>query len=329
MNQNSTQATLKTIAETAGCSVNTVSLALRGSNRISEATRNKIEKIAEKAGYVPNLAARNLITSRSGMIGVYTRALYDAVRVELVNHLFSHLHTAEYRPLLGLGYRKSDPWHTSPWIKTFQAMNIEALVIITEDMRQLPSFTGKLPIILLNCQPNTLLKCDYIALDRAEAANLGIKHLLSRGHKKILIATKSSQNSVFTQGCRDTLEDSGYPGQSNNFFSISHENEIPDLMSYIQETKPSAVIFGDSGLAAIFIKQLGRKKIKVPQDIAVIAYYYFPGADLLTPSLTTIEQPIDILAQKAVEVVNNRLSNPDSKHEHIVLKHTLVVRESG
>lgn len=329
MNQNSKQPTLKTIAEAAGCSRNTVSLALRGSNRISDATRDRIEKIAEKAGYIPNLAAKNLITSRSGMIGVYTRALYDSVRVELVNHLFSHLHTAEYRPILGLGYKNSNPWQNSPWIRTFQAMNIEALVIITEDMRQLPLFAERLPIILLNCQPNELLKCDYIALDRAEAARSGIKHLLSRGHKEILIAAKPGLNSVFTRGCRDTLEDSGYPGRSKNFFSISHEDKIPKLMSYIQETKPSAVIFDDSGLAAIFIKQLCRKKTKVPRDIAVIAYDYFPGADLLTPSLTTIEQPIDTLAQQAVEVVKDRLSNPDSKHKHIVLKHELVIRESG
>ena len=54
MNQNSKQPTLKTIAEAAGCSRNTVSLALRGSNRISDATRDRIEKIAEKAE-VPNM----------------------------------------------------------------------------------------------------------------------------------------------------------------------------------------------------------------------------------------------------------------------------------
>lgn len=321
-------ATLRDVAEVVGCSVNTVSLALRGSARIGKETRILVLREAKKLGYVPNYAARNLITRRSGMIGVYTGGLYDAVRIEMTNCLIENLHTAEYRPVLGLGQRHAGPWHDSPWMKTFQALNVEAIVIVSDSPERLPVWAARIPIILVGSQPKRTLRCDCLGLDRKEAARLGIEHLLSRGHRDILVA--SSAPHPFTQGCRKALRAAGCKERRVDLTMPLTDTSRAELLECVlsQKDQLSAVILSDSGVAVELIHELSQRKIKVPEDIAVLAYDYLPLADKLKVPLTTIEQPIKELMTNAVDVIKARLSEPDKPFIHKTLSHRLMVRES-
>ncbi|MCK5878941.1 MAG: LacI family DNA-binding transcriptional regulator, partial [Holophagae bacterium] len=123
--------TLQDIADQIGCARNTVSLALRGSKRISFKMRHQIELVSAQVGYVPNLAARNLKTQRSGLIGIYVESATDDVRVRLLNSLVNELHTTHYKPILGIANSPTEEkWHTAPWIQSFLALNVEALVVV-------------------------------------------------------------------------------------------------------------------------------------------------------------------------------------------------------
>ncbi|MFA5865950.1 MAG: LacI family DNA-binding transcriptional regulator [Phycisphaerae bacterium] len=322
--------TLDDIARAAGCSKNTASLALRNSKRISLNLRTRIHTIADQLHYTTNSAARNLRARRSGMIGIYTGTLCDAVRTELVNHLLAELHTAEYHPVLGVGQGHSESWYSSPWMQTFRELRVEALVVLWEKIDKLPEWSRSIPIILVGCEPNENFPCDYLALDRQQAGELGIEHLLSRGHRKILVGAFS--NSDFAQGCRKKLNAVHCkPYQSSfdiNYADISQarlagytlaQNKIP----------PTAALFHDSGYAANFIQGVLDAHRKVPGNIAVVGYDYFPWAQMLAVPLTTIEQPIGTMASMAVELIKRRLAQPESPAIHMVQPHTLVIRSSS
>ena len=84
------EVTLKDIAEVVGCSVNTVSLALKNSPRISEATRNKIQKAAKDMNYASNNMARALVLKRTGTIGLIIRNIstyYFTLRWRVIYYL--------------------------------------------------------------------------------------------------------------------------------------------------------------------------------------------------------------------------------------------------
>ncbi|MCD4823377.1 MAG: LacI family transcriptional regulator [Phycisphaerae bacterium] len=321
--------TLKDIALLAGCSQNTVSLALRNSNRISKEMRKRIRQIARRLKYVPNMAARNLSTRRSGIIGVYTYALYDAVRTELINSLITELHTAEYRPVLGLGKGHVGPWHSSPWMQTFRELNVEAMVVVAETIDKLPQWTRRIPVILVGCHPNESFQCDYLAIDRKQAANSGIEHLISRGHKKILVAC--NEQSVFAQGCFDTIKKAGLKPYYVCVDYPCSEEQWATVLSYLtrQQDRPTAAIFGDSPLAAEFMHHLQKTGVKIPKDIAIVGYDYFPWAKMLKVPLTTINQPISELASQAVTLVKTRLTEPETPLVHTILPHKLMIRKSS
>ena len=83
-----------------------------------------------------------------------------------------------------------------------------------------------------------------------------------------------------------------------------HIDIATKLTEYIasKSTKPDACFVGDSSTAAIFINHLLSKGIKVPDDIAVVGYDYTPVAETAMVPLTTVEQPVDIIIDEAVEI---------------------------
>jgi len=322
--------TLQDIALHANCSPNTVSLALRNSSRISPEVRKKVLTIAQKLKYTPNFAARHLRRQRSGMIGVYTYTLHDAVRIELVNRLLQELRTAEYRPVLGVEDGFCGSWYDSPWMETFRELNVEALVIIANEVNELPDWSKNIPVIVLGCEPTESLPCDYLALDRAEAAQDGVAHLVERGHQKILLAC--DPQCSFGQGGLQAMKKYRckivkLPLPNLNPLDIQQSR----LLGYTfakQSDGPTAALFGDSGLAAGFICGAIDRQGRVPEDIAVIGYDFFPWADMLAVPLTTIEQPIHVMASTAVELVKKRLDTPDAPPIQIIQPHSLVIRKS-
>ena len=321
--------TLKDIAARVGCSVNTASLALRDSPRISRLMRRRIAQAARRLQYIPNSAARNLARKRSGLIGIYTRALYDAVRTELINSLMSELHTAEYRPVLGLGAGHQGPWHTAPWVSTFMELKVEALVVVIEGVSRLPRWPHTVPMVLVGCQPNPGLPCDYVALDRREGARLGLDHLLARGHRNILVGC--SPRAGFGRECFDVLRTHGLKPCQVPTAPPSANPGIEELVHHVlaSRDRPTAAIFGDSPLAVRFIHRITAAGFRVPGDLAVVGYDYFPWADMLKVPLTAIEQPIREMAGEAIRLVRSRLRSPGQPFQHIVLPHKLVVRQSA
>lgn len=322
--------TLGDIASAAGCSKNTVSLALRRSTRISTALRLKICAIAEQFNYTTDYAARNLRAGHSGLLGIYTRPLQDAVRTEMVNHLLSELHTTKYRPVLGLGEPDCRRWSDSPWMQTFRELRIEALVLLWNFVPDgLHEWIRNTPVIMVGNEPAPDLECDCLALDRRQAGTLGVEHLLARGRRRILIG---ACNSDFRTGCLKAIEAAGYkpytPPYEPNYLNIRDARLFGHTLSTVNEP-PDGALFGDSGFAAMFIRSVVENKFNVPRDIAVVAYDYFPSAELLAVPLTTIEQPIETMAKKAVELIRRRLSHPEAPLLHMVQPHRLFVRESS
>lgn len=322
-------ATLRDIARLAGVSVNTASLAVRQSPRLSEATRRRVQQLARRLQYVPNRAARNLASSRSGLLGIYTRALHDAVRTRLVNCLFAELHATDYRPLLGLGEGHDGPWHTSPWIRTFLELQVEAIVVVVEGVNRLPHWPGPIPTILVGCQPRESLRCDYLGLDRREGARLAVDHLLARGHRRVTIASLGS--NLFADACLERLRGAGAQASLLPLQMPLAASGVEELAENVlcAPNRPTAIVFGDSPLAARFLHALAGRGLRVPQDMAVISYDYLPWADLLPVPLTTVEQPIEEMAVEAARMIKTRLASPDAPRMQIVMPHRLVVRRSA
>lgn len=321
--------TLQSIADITGYSKNTTSLALRDSKRLPKKTRELIQQEAKKLGYIPNFIAKNFSKNKSGLIGIYTRALYDSVRTEIINNLISYLRSSDYCPILGLGQDHTGPWYTSPWAETLRSLHVDALVVVSEVQIEISNWFQNTPIIGVSCQPNVSLRCDYVGLDRYEAADLAVDYLIEKNHRNILLCT--DKKLIFGEGCyRRLVQKQCKVYWSKPDFPIKVE-QLPALVSYVKNNlkKFSAIIFGDAPLAAQFLTLLTKENIAIPQDISILSYDYLPYAKDLKVHLTTIQQPIAEMAEEAIKLIWNRIKNPDSAYIQKVLKHKIMPGDSA
>ena len=323
--------TLGDIARVAKCSKNTVSLALRGSSRISDTRREEISKISRAMGYVPNLSARHLSAKRTGYIGIYTKALNDAVRTTLVNHLISGFHGTGLHPILGLGDSPDQNWQEANWIQAFRAMRVEAIVLVAETAERLSStIPATVPTVLVHCQPNDELQCDFIGLDRGEAARLGLTHICASGRTSVVVF--GSTGSTFTESCKLwPRRPTGCEIECCTIPVTTSTEMAEQYFRYYTGRRDSidSALFQDSAVAASFLNIAVSSGVAIPHDLAVVSYDFYPQADLLKVGLTTIEQPVTELAARAIQMILNRVQRPKSPWIHEVLPHNLALRDSG
>jgi len=328
VNPNTRPITQHDVAAEAGCSQNTVALALRNSPRISEKRRDQIQRIARKLGYRPNLAARSLRQRRSGLIGVFCGSM-DDVRAEYVRSLIAELHSTDYKPMFGIDPSLPSPWYDAPWIETFRMFQVEALVALSwHDRTEVPSWHKDIPLVLAGCQPQKSVQCDSVSLDRADAGITATKYLLEKGHRKIEMLSNTPKRT-FTEGYKKAMKDAGLTPK----VSVAEQKSKPtedfaaELLS--RKDRPSALIVLNSRLAARLCTSLINGGLRVPEDVAVVGYDRLTWADDAAVPLTTIEQPVPDVVAKTVELTRRRVTNPDEPPEQIKLKHVLIPRASA
>ena len=325
---------LQDIADALGVSRNTVSLALRDSPRISTARRKAIADTAEAMGYRPHHAARQLARRRSGLIGLFTTSLYDAVRMELVNDLMKRLHDDMYRPILGLSGNQAGLDHASPWIATFQELAIEALVLLTQTTTSVPDWAGDMPVIAVGGNASNARDCDRVSVNRVAAGRQAAQHLIERGCEYLLV-TGSRGHPFIDAAVRAQTDavpcESIWPVPINHPQLLDHlEQAIADAVAAQKgKHKKLGLVMGDAPLAAMVMDRLLNRGLRIPDDLAVVSYDYYPPADVLKVPLTTIVQPIAEMVEQTVTLVRRRLADPSGDKQQVVLDHTVIQRASS
>jgi LacI family transcriptional regulator len=324
---NPSQVTQSDIAAVAGCSQNAVALALRGSNRVSESRRREILRIARRMGYVRSIAAAGLRRGRSGLIGLYGNL--DEVRVVLVRELLRRLHDTQYKPILGAEFERLSPWYKDQWINTLLALRVEAMVCFAwSGEPQVPTWARRTPIVFCGFSPTKPVPCDMVAMDRAGALKQAVDHLASRGHRHIALLQHYDLTHIpryYQQAMRDAgLEPRPFPFAADEPRSAIIKRFLASCKGHRGPT--AAVVITTARLASELYAASVRRGMSLPDDLAIVGYDRAPWLDHLKLPITTLEQPIDELAEHTIAVVRRRLAEPDSPRQFMNLPFKLVVR---
>lgn len=321
------------IAQVAGCSQNTVALALRQSPRISAARRREIARIAERLGYRANVAARSLRRGRTGLIGLFTGQL-DFVRLRYARQMLAQLHTTEYKPILGTDDTVCEPWYDATWIQTLRELQVEALVSFAwHDKARLPAWHKQVPVIFSGFSTPMPPHCDCINMDRRGAGRMATEYLLSRGTRKVEMVT-ANPAAIANDGYHDAMRAAGlrpvvFLRQDNRETEEELARRYLHRLKARKRAEPLGVFAISSPMAAWLCNAARDSGLRVPQDLAVVGYDYMEWADRLAVPLTIVEQPIDELVQETVKAVRARLADPEAEHVRMTLPFRLVQRVSA
>jgi DNA-binding LacI/PurR family transcriptional regulator len=346
-------ATVQDVAKVAGVSTATAARALGGYGSVSAAAQDRVRAAAEQLGYRPNGLARSMITGVTHSVGV--------VLADIENPFFYGALRGITATARGKGFdvllanTDEDVAAERNAIAALVERRVEGLILCPTDGESRAHLdalirTG-MPIVLLD-RPMRGLKVDSIGLDNHGAAVLATNHLIELGHRRIAIITggpPESQdqlrrpqmkgverigNTTFpgrAAGYRDAMLAAGIELRpeyliANGFHRDDAERATHELIQL--EQPPTAIIAFDSILTLGTLLALRRLTVRCPADISLVGFDDAEWAEVVSPPLSVVRQPVYDIGAKACELLLERIARPGRRISTHRLKGSFIERES-
>ncbi|MBS1794717.1 MAG: LacI family DNA-binding transcriptional regulator [Acidobacteria bacterium] len=328
--------TIKELSSIIGLSPGTVSVVLNNTARanvIPQKTKDRILQAARDYGYRPHYFARSLRANRSFMIGVIAAELSDGYCAMILNGIES----ASIRQ--GYFYLNMSHLHRQELLDHNCRMLIERQVegIITIDTKM--RFKTDLPVVAVAGHGDDPAITNVV-LNHRTAAELGIEHLYSLGHRKIALIKGqdfSSDSQIRFETIKESAVKRGIPIDERRIVQLEGINPSPEVgyiatQKLLAQTDDFTAIFAFNDMSAIgAIRALTDRGISVPKDVSVVGFDNIYFAEFSYPPLTTIRQPLFEMGELAAETLIRRLSGDAGENEiprDLSVEPELIVRGS-
>ncbi|WP_304141899.1 LacI family DNA-binding transcriptional regulator [Mesoflavibacter zeaxanthinifaciens] len=333
--------TLKEIAEKINVSVSTVSKALKGYADVNPETKKLILKTAKEMNYKPNSFAVNLRTKESKTIGL--------IVPEIVHHFFSSvikgiIAQAEKKGYLVIILQSNESYELEKkQLELLQNKRVDGILVsIANGTSKFDHFKEVIdndtPLVMFD-KIAKIIDCSKVIIDDRKAAYEATKHLIEIGCKKIahFRGPLLPQNSIDRfLGYKKALEDFNIPYNSKLVYvlnDVSFEEGKYYAKKLVKEHKNVDGIFVNTDLVAIgAITAFNEMNIKVPEDISIVGFSNWFMSTVVSPSLTTINQPGFKMGKEAFKVLYKEIKakkkNEEFRYKKVVLDTDLIVRNS-
>lgn len=328
--------TIKEIAQLAGVSKTTVSKVLNNKDEsISQATREKIQKIVKENNYVQNKLAQSLVTKKTNTIGLLIPDIRNPFFTEISRGVEDKAHEEGYNIILCNTDEDSEKEYKG--IVTLLGRMIDGIIFAasSDTNRKNVNYSNiTIPTVLIDKSVNINLGNlkGTIKLDNFQGAYMATKYLLDNGHRKILnlCGPLNEITSDRLEGYKKALYEYGIEYREDLVVEGKYKIEWGyNFIKNIVNKDFSAIFCGNDLIAIGVIKGLEEMGLNVPNDVSVVGFDDIQIASLITPSLTTIRQPAYDIGYKASEILIRDLENNDIKDlDTLVFKPELIVRSS-
>ncbi len=332
--------TQKDISKRTGLSQTTVSFVLNNRNdiKIPESTRLKILKTAEELGYRKFFIPKEdgFKTGNIGYIFPSSIKIKDPYYHRFYEGAISSLEDKNLNLVL---YRVKD--FEEILYRPEIIRNVDGLIIeenIPDEI--IEKLKEKVPVVLLNTKTDKV-SVDYVMPDNEGGIIKAIRYLYEKGHRKIsLFGMKplGIHQKERLEGYYEGLKIFGLKVKKE-YISLPERKigGIEEVNRYARETlknwfklkeRPTGIITLGDVYALSLIGEADKLGIKVPDDISIIGFDNIINCLYSNPPLTSIEQPLEEMGKKAVELLIERIKNPDKKVEKIIFEVEIIERES-
>ena len=327
-------AVIKDVAARAGVSTGSISKFFSNPSGLREENRKRIERAVRDLDYRPSNIARSLRTRRSNLLALivpdivnpFYTSVYDSVRGSASPYGYKAiLYTTEDDLKILRDYLEGD------YIDEVDGIILRFLDEdeIAADFEKIRS---RIPFVLLSWDMNA--KTDSVVVDVFDAVNKATNHLLQLGHRDIPYIGGPSDSRISKEkmrGYEKAMGDADSSLRPEYVFMGRYR-----LQTGYQATQqflrlphpPSAIVAANDTLAIGSMKYLLQKKIRIPEDVAVIGLDNVPLSAMYEPAISTVTIPIERMGLEAVKMLMNRIQKPHSRSRNILLGTELVIRSS-
>lgn len=325
------------IARAAGTSIATVSYVLNKSNRVSQATTERVLKAIKELNYQPKASARALASGRTLTITlVAPMSIYShqASLYRLINGIGIALEPTDYRLYVHPTLNRPDSLlELEAAIRSRQMDGVILMHITAEDPRISLLRQSDIPFVLIG-RSNECDELSWVDADIDAAVDTAIKHLISKGHQKIGMLGERGEANITGQlirGFECSILQNGLnynPAYCLEFSESADEIDRVIGACLSQAERPTA-FFAVSDLAVLGVyKSAARLGLRIPEELAVIGYADSPIYPYMSPPCSAVFGSAVDLGRISAELLLSQLSGEVPENNHILFPPQLIERES-
>lgn len=336
--------TLRDVAELAGVSVKTASVALRDLPGVSKITASKVRHAAEELGYSVN---HRRTGHRYPVIGVSIPDIEMAHYTDLTHNIIYYACAKGFAIVSEV--TNDNPAGERRAMDVFKRLQVVGVITtssrIGEDTVRGLEDEGILVVSIVSLHPglNGVLprfSAAPVAIDHFTSSFEATKYLTSLGHERIAYLAgprHSSRSIAMQQGYSEALREAKSPPVQRLILQINSQtfgyqvgyNGAWELMQLPKESRPTALLCYNDELAIGAMSSITEQGMRIPEDISVIGNDDIKAARFWNPSLTTIRIPDPVLAEAAVNIVDAYVNQPANIPQYAPIVPSLVVRRSA
>jgi LacI family transcriptional regulator len=323
--------TLVDVAREADVSLKTASRVLNNTKNVSEDKATRVRAVMERLGYRPNELARGLKAQRSAAIGMIVPNLSDPFTANAVHGLQEVARVNRYVVILASSGGDIDVERSE--IVSLVGRQIDGLVIAPADSR-MNSFSDIVPAGVHVVTFDQLLRdanFDSVTVTNRSSAREATKHLVTHGRRRIVAI--GARPYLYT--CKERV--AGYKAGMKaaslepRISLVEHEHLL--TAEWLSEEvfrahKADAILTLNWVCTMLVLRALRELGKKPGKDIALFSFDDFELADMLTPGLSVVQQPAELLGREAAKLLFERLNGRGGEPHSLVLPTNLIIRQS-
>jgi LacI family transcriptional regulator len=326
--------TMAEIAQEAGVSTTTVSHALNGTRKVSEKTMEKVRAAIRRTGYEPNSIARALAGARTRSIGAVISGISNRYFMDVIAAVEAE--AAEHGHTLLLGDTREEWAKELQMVQELLRRRVDGLIMAPSPQAEEHALRylkeQSVPVVLVDRLLD--IEVDQVGSENEEPMALLMDHLANNGHRRIALVAGLPGLSTTDErisGYRASVERNSLDvddalveyGQSQREPAHEATHRLMDSAK-----PPTALVVANNAMTIGVLIALRERGLKVPRDIALVAFDDFEWSDAFEPRLTVIAQPTHEIGRLAVNLLLARLEDPTRPYEKVRLATTFIHRDS-
>jgi len=326
----------KDLAKILQMSTMTVSKALRNHPDVSKVTRKRVQELARKMDYRPNFVARNLSAKRTMTIGVIMPKIAHSFYSAVLDGIQTVAETRGYEIILAVS-RESAQKEQKHFLSLL-SMRVDGLLMsVTQETASIPFGDLERMAIPLVFFDRALDSTAYssVTVDDRKSAQQAVEYAIQLGYTRIMhfagyqnVDISKKRREGYTDALKkhripvreDMIIECGFGEQAGYkaFMDIRSKSHLPE------------VIFTVSDSVALGVYKAAKDtNIRIGQDIGLIGFTDINVAGILSPALTTIHEPAELMGKEAISLLIEEIASDENREiQKIVLPTELKIRES-
>jgi LacI family transcriptional regulator len=320
----------------AGVSRSTVSRVINDQASVSSDVRARVQEVIRRTGYTPNVAARSLVSGRSGVIGlVIPSRVHSIFEDPYFSRLIQGISAASNQSgnTLSLFLLQTEEEESELYPRVVTSGFLDGLIVTATRMADpliARMAAREVPVVMVG-RPD-VEGVSYVNVDNRGGGLEAAIHLCNLGYQRIGLLGAPVSTTAGLDRLNGFVEGLAFCGMAlhpslrvdGDFSESSGYQAMLELIPH----KPDAVFAASDTMAVGALRALRESGLRVPQDVALMGFDGLPASKQSVPALTTIRQPVTETGKRAVHLLNDLVRGTATAPIVEIMPVELVVRDS-